>query len=72
MSIQTLKEEVQKLDKTEQAELMHFMVELLATEETEISKEWEEEIEKREEALKNGTSVGKPAREVLAKYLNNG
>ena len=70
MSIQTLKEEVSKLDKAAQAELMHFMVELLSSEDSEISDSWKEEIDRREKALKNDTSVGRPAREVLAKYLN--
>lgn len=68
MSIQALKEEVIALSKAEQAELMHFMIELLATDNFQFSDEWQEELERREIALENNTSVGKPAREVLAKY----
>jgi len=68
MSIQAIKEEVTALNKAEQAELMHFMVELLATDNFQPSDEWQAELEEREAALDNGTSVGKPAREVLAKY----
>ena len=50
---------------------MHFMIELLASENTSISEEWQEEINHREEALNNGTSVGKPARQVIAKYFKS-
>ena len=35
----------------------------------ELSDGWKKEIDRRKEALKKGTSVGKPAREVLAKYI---
>ncbi len=68
MSIQAIKEEVIVLSKAEQAELMHFMVELLTTDNFQLSKEWQEELEQREVALENGTSVGRPAGEVIAKY----
>ena len=68
MSIQVIKEEVSKLSKSEQAELMHFMIELLATDSFELSEEWKSELDSREDALKSGASVGKSAREVLAKY----
>ena len=70
MSIQVIKEEVSKLNKAEQAELMHFMIELLATENFELSDKWKAEINRREEALHSGKSVGKPAKEVLAKYIS--
>ncbi len=68
MSIQAIKEEVIVLSKAEQAELMHFMIELLATDNFQLSDEWQEELERRETALEKGTSIGKPAREVLGKY----
>jgi predicted Holliday junction resolvase-like endonuclease len=68
MNIQAIKEEVTVPSKAEQAELMHFMIELLATDNFQLSDEWKEELEQRETALENGTSVGKSAREVLAKY----
>lgn len=71
MSIQTIKKEVSKLKKEEQTELMHFMIELLASENPSISEEWQEEINHREEALNNGTSVGKPAKQVIAKYFKS-
>jgi len=67
MGIQALKKEVSKLSKAEQADLMHFMVELLATDGFQLSDEWQAELIRRETALEHGTSVGKPAREVLAK-----
>lgn len=70
MTIQTIKGEIQNWDKTQQADLMHFLVELLANDKFEISEAWEKELDKREEAHKNGTAVGRPAREVLAKYTS--
>ncbi len=70
MSIQVIKEELRKLSKAQQAELMHFMIELLASEDFELSDEWKAELARREEALDQGTSVGKPARDVIAKYTS--
>lgn len=71
MSIQGIKEEVRKLSRSEQAELMHYMIELLATDDFELSEAWKAEIDRREAALDSGKSIGKPAREVLAKYKRN-
>ena len=71
MSIQGIKEEVRKLSRSEQAELMHYMIELLATDDFELSEAWKAEIDRREAALDSGESVGKLAREVLAKYKRN-
>ena len=71
MSIQAIKKEVVALSKAEQAELMHFMVELLATDDFQLSDTWQEELERREAALENKTSLGKPAREVLEKYKSH-
>ncbi len=68
MSIQAIKEEVSKLSRMEQAELMHFMIELLAKDDFQLSEAWMEELNHREEALDKGESVGKPARDVLSKY----
>ena len=68
MSIQNLKIEVSQLPRSEQAELMHFLIDLMSSDTFSIPKEWEEELNNREEALENGTSIGKPVREVLAKY----
>ena len=68
MSIQAIKEEVSKLSRTEQAELMHFMIELLAKEDFLLSEAWMEELNRREDALDKGESVGKPARDILSKY----
>ena len=69
MSIQVIKEEVIKLNKAEQAELMHFMIELLATDNFELSAGWKAELDRREEALEKEGPVGRPAKEVLAKYI---
>lgn len=71
MSIQVIKEEVSKLNRAEQAELMHFMIELLATDNFELSTSWKTELDRREEALEKGKSIGRPAKEVLAKYIRH-
>lgn len=71
MSIQEIKDEVRKLNKAEQAELMHYMVELLASDDFELSDEWKAELDRREKALDKGASVGRPAREVIAKYTSH-
>ncbi len=68
MTLQSLKKEVSKLSRKEQAELMHFMIELLSGDPFTLSQEWIAELDKREKTLEEGASVGKPAREVLAKY----
>lgn len=68
MTVQLLKEEVRKLTKSQQAELMHYLVELLTAEEFVLSEEWKEEIYRREQALNDGTSIGPPAKDVLNKY----
>lgn len=71
MSIQAIKEEVTTLSKAEQAELMHFMIELLTTDNFQLSDEWKVELEQREAALDNKIAVGKPARKVLEKYKSH-
>jgi hypothetical protein len=71
MSIQEIKIEVSKLNKAQQAELMHFMIELLATDNFILSEDWKVELDRREKALDDGTSVGRPAKEVIAKYTAN-
>ena len=68
MSIQAIKEEVSKLSREEQAELIHFMVELLAKDDFQLSEAWKKELDRREQALDKGESIGKPAREVISKY----
>jgi putative addiction module component (TIGR02574 family) len=70
MSVQAIKEELRKLSRAEQAELMHFMVELLASDDFVLSEEWRAELDRREEALDNGASVGKPAKDVIGKYAS--
>lgn len=68
MSIQTIKKEVSKLNKKEQEELMQYMFDLLGNDNFYLSNDLKKEIDKRERALENGTSKGRPAREVIAKY----
>ena len=68
MSIKAIKEEVSKLSREEQAELIHFMVELLAKDDFQLSEAWKEELSRRVQAMDKGKSIGKPAREVISKY----
>jgi hypothetical protein len=70
MSIQEIKDELRKLNKAQQAELMHFMIELPASDEFELSEKWKAELNRREKALDKGTSVGRPARDIIAKYTS--
>ncbi len=70
MGIQEIKKEIRKLNKIEQVELMHFMIELLASDDFELTDGWKAELDRREEALDKGASVGKPARDVIAKYTS--
>ncbi len=49
---------------------MHFMIELLASENFELSDKWKAELDRREEALDKGASVGKLAKDVIAKYTS--
>lgn len=71
MSIQHLKEEVRKLNKAQQTELIHFMIELLASDDFELSEAWKAELDRREKALDKGTSVGRSAKDVIAKYTSH-
>ncbi len=68
MNIQAIKEEIQRWDKSQQADLMHFLIELLTNDQSRLSDDWKKELDKRTQALKNGTSIGRPAHEVVAKY----
>ena len=70
MSITVIKEQMSKLSRKEQTELMHYMIELLASEPFELSAAWSEEIERREQSLEIGISKGKPAKDVIAKYVS--
>ena len=67
MHIQAIKEAISKLSRVEQAELMHFMIELLAKDDFQLSEAWMEELSRREDALGKGESIGKPVRDVLSK-----
>ena len=68
MNVVAIKEEIQKWDKAQQADLMHFLVELLSNDKFQLSDTWKNELDKRMEALNNGSSSGRSARDVLAKY----
>ncbi len=70
MHIQAIKDEVRKLSKAEKAELMHFMIELLSDDDFELSQAWKTELDRREEALNSGVATGKPAKDIIAKYLS--
>ena len=68
MNIQDIKEEITKLPRAEQAELIHFIIDLLAKDDFLLSDAWKEELSSREQALDKGKSKGKPARKVIRKY----
>jgi len=71
MDVEKIKEEIRKLSKAEQLELLNFMIELLASDDFELSDKWKAELDRREKALDKGTSVGRPARDVIAKYIRH-
>ena len=68
MSLTTIKSSIGELSPRERAELMHFMIDMMAEETLYLSDDWKRELDAREAALENGISIGKPAREVLSKY----
>jgi putative addiction module component (TIGR02574 family) len=70
MSLAAVKSTIVELSAQEKAELMHFLVDMLAEETLYLSEEWKEELTSRAYKLEHGISVGKPIREVLKKYLN--
>lgn len=70
MTIQDLKKEVGNLDKAEQADLVHYLVELIANDKFQLSEALKKELNKREKAYRDGTSVGRPAREVIQEFLS--
>ena len=70
MTILEIKKEVTNLNKTEQADLIHYLVELLTNDKFQLSETWIEELDKREKAYRDGTSVGRPAREVIQEFLS--
>lgn len=71
MGIQEIKQAVRELPKAEQADLMHLLIELLVADAGELSAKWKTELDRREEALATGASIGKPAGEVIAKYTSH-
>ncbi|MEM8528417.1 MAG: addiction module protein [Bacteroidota bacterium] len=54
MSIQAIKKEVNHLSKSEQKELLHYMVEVIAGANDELSLAWKREIDDRIAAYKRG------------------
>ncbi len=68
MGIEKIKKEVFRLTRSEQIELIHFVIDLLSTDDFELSDEWKKEIDRRVDALIRGTSIGRPARDVISKY----
>lgn len=70
MTILEIKKEVANLNKADQADLIHYLVELLTNDKFQLSEKWIEELDKREKAYRDGTSVGRPAREVIQEFLS--
>ncbi|MEM1326357.1 MAG: addiction module protein [Bacteroidota bacterium] len=71
MSLVAVKENIVNLNQQERAELIHFLVDLMEGELFYLSDAWKQELEERERRLLSGASAGKPAREVLAKYVQS-
>ncbi|MEM8524690.1 MAG: addiction module protein [Bacteroidota bacterium] len=71
MNLTDVKQNIIELNSEERAELIHFIVDLMEGEVFYLSDAWKAEIEERERKLKQGLSIGKPAREVLAKYVKS-
>ena len=70
MGIEALKEELQKLTKVEQTEVMHYMVELLAGDNFKLSDAWKKELDRRKASLDDESSIDQQARDVLNKYIS--
>ena len=71
MNLTQVKENITQLNSQERAELMHFMVDLMEGDIFYLSDAWKKELDERERKLDQGIAVGKPAREVLAKYVRS-
>ena len=58
MSVETIKAEIAKLDRLQKVDVMHFLIDNVGTEEQslELTDELKAELDKREAAIKNGTS----------------
>ena len=58
MSVDTIKIELSKLSRHQKVEIMHFLIENVAIEEDdfELTEEVKAELNRREEAVKNGTA----------------
>ncbi|MEM9888922.1 MAG: addiction module protein [Bacteroidota bacterium] len=71
MNLTEVKQNIIELNSEERAELMHFMVDLMEGEVFYLSDAWKVELKERERRLEQGLSIGKPAREVLSKYVKS-
>jgi Mor family transcriptional regulator len=69
MSLVAVKENIVNLNPQERTELIHFLVDLMEGELFYLSDAWKQELEAREKRVFSGASVGKAARDVLAKYV---
>ncbi|MEM6700634.1 MAG: addiction module protein [Bacteroidota bacterium] len=54
MSIQAIKQEVSHLNKMEQKELLHYMIEVVAGADNDLSQTWKTEIDRRIAAYQRG------------------
>ena len=54
MSTQAIKQEVNYLNKMEQKELLHYMIEIIAGADNDLSQTWKAEIDRRIAAYKRG------------------
>ena len=72
MTVQAIQQEVDKLGRPDLFRLMRYILDLIEEEDDDntLSDAWKEEIDRREEAVENGTEQFLPWSEVKAKLLN--
>jgi len=66
-TLQTLKDEAQKLSERERAELAYFLINSLDAEDPDAEAAWDAELERRANEIEKGAVTGRPAKEVLAR-----
>ncbi len=66
-TLQELKTAAAKLSQEQRAELAHFLLESLDSEDVDWEKAWEDELDRRLEEIQSGKAVGVPLEDVLRK-----
>lgn len=66
MSVERYKTQLEKLSRTERAELAYFLLSSLEPEEEGAAAAWDAEISRRVTEIRSGKANGKPAEQVFA------